>query len=141
MQRHNKIIQVKQVVMSEELQMASGRTLEQDYPLIFVDVNYSGHLWMYREISDRKQTESALRESQARWYKLINNTADGILVVNREGIIRFVNPAAEILFGFLAKELLGESFGIPLETIDRWRDFHHAIRLRLDHFRHAGRGN
>jgi len=63
-QRHNEIIQAKQVVMGEELQMASGQTLEQDYAPIFVDGNYSGYLWMYRDITDRKQAEKELEQAK-----------------------------------------------------------------------------
>lgn len=116
--RYDEISQAKKVAMGEELQMVSGRTLEQDYAPIFVERNYSGNLWMYRDISERQQADAALRESEARWHKLIENSADGILVVNGEGIICFVNPAAEIIFGFLAEELLGTLFGIPLETTE-----------------------
>jgi len=36
--------------------------------------------------------------------------------VNYDGIVRFVNPAAEILFGSAAESLLGRSFGFPIET-------------------------
>ena len=45
---------------------------------------------------------------------IIERLADGIVVVGEEGLIRFVNPAAERLFGRPARELVGESFGYPM---------------------------
>jgi signal transduction histidine kinase len=39
--------------------------------------------------------------------------ADGIIVVNGEGIIRFANPAAERLFARPSRELVGTYFGVP----------------------------
>jgi len=40
----------------------------------------------------------------------LNNTMDGIIMINAEGIIRTVNPAAEKIFGFTQQALEGHSF-------------------------------
>lgn|GEM_PF-3551046 len=56
-----------------------------------------------------------LQFSEARFRLLINENADGIVVVNTLGAIRFVNPAAEALFGKTRQELLGAMFRAPLE--------------------------
>jgi PAS domain S-box-containing protein len=45
---------------------------------------------------------------------IIERLPDGIVVVDRAGTIRFVNPAAERLFGRAASDLLGTSFGFAL---------------------------
>jgi len=45
---------------------------------------------------------------------IIERLPDGIVVVDPAGSIRFVNPAAERLFGRSANELLGTSFGFAL---------------------------
>lgn len=45
---------------------------------------------------------------------IIERLPDGIVVVDHAGSIRFVNPAAERLFGRSAKDLLGTSFGFAL---------------------------
>ena len=54
------------------------------------------------------QTQSGFQRN------IITKTADGILVLDSQGIIRFVNPAAEVLFGRSSQELLGSPFGFPL---------------------------
>jgi signal transduction histidine kinase len=46
------------------------------------------------------------------------DNADAIVVVDRVGIVRFVNPSAEKLLRCSASDLLGQMFGIPLEGID-----------------------
>lgn len=56
----------------------------------------------------------ALEESEARFRNLIEHNADGVLVVDPQGTIRFLNPAAETVLGRPAEELLGEAFGIPI---------------------------
>ncbi len=67
-----------------------------------------------REITERVQAEEALQESEALYRTLIEKNSDGIIVVDRDGTVRFVNPAAEALFGRQAEELLSGPFGSPV---------------------------
>jgi PAS domain S-box-containing protein len=70
---------------------------------------------------ERKQSELALRASEERFRRIIEKNADGIVIVGRDGIVRFVNPAAEHLFDRQAEELLDYSFGFPVparETVE-----------------------
>lgn len=65
----------------------------------------------------REQLElrtAELRACEERFRNIIFRSADGILLVSRAGIILFVNPAAERIFGRSAGELEGEPFGFSL---------------------------
>ena len=48
------------------------------------------------------------------FFTLIHENADGTVVVDEQGIMQFVNPAAEALLGRTQKDLLGEPLGFPL---------------------------
>ncbi len=61
-----------------------------------------------------QQYARELQVSEARFRNLITKNADGIVVIDGYGIIRFINPAAEALFGHRQEELLGEVFGFPV---------------------------
>ncbi len=61
------------------------------------------------ELSNRE-----LQTSKASFHNIVEKSADGIVVVDRDGTVQFINPAAESLFGCKAEELLGELFGLPL---------------------------
>ena len=67
-----------------------------------------------KEIAERTQVENALRGSEANLHKVIVGNPDGIIIVEKNGIVRFVNPAAESLFGRKVEELVGETFGFPM---------------------------
>ncbi len=47
-------------------------------------------------------------------HNLINHNADGMLVIDQHGMIRFANPAAAALFGRESDALLNLPFGFPL---------------------------
>lgn len=67
-----------------------------------------------REVAERNRAEDAFRESEMRFRTIIEKNADPIVIVDKRGIVLFVNPAAEVLFGRKAEEILGESFGYPV---------------------------
>jgi len=66
------------------------------------------------EIVRYKRAQEMLRNSEANLRHIITKNADGMIVIDKDGIVRFVNPAAEALFSRKAEELLGQSFGYPV---------------------------
>gem|GEM_PF-216879 len=73
-ERIQAISEAKEPVVNEEFFLADGRTFEQDYVPIFVDSGYSGHLWMYRDITERKQAQLTLEHQLLRTILLKNLT-------------------------------------------------------------------
>ena len=69
---------------------------------------------LQKQIAQREQTEWALQSSEANLRKIIVHNPDGIVIVDKNEIICFVNAAAEFLLGHKSKELLGEAFGFPI---------------------------
>ena len=57
-------------------------------------------------------TEDCTR-SEERLRAIVERLADGIMMLNRNGTIRFANPAAEELFGRRAQDLAGSDLGFP----------------------------
>lgn len=56
--------------------------------------------------------------SADKFRQLVGLIADGIVVVDRDGKVRLVNPAAEELLGRRGRDLIGRSFGFPIATGD-----------------------
>ncbi len=53
---------------------------------------------------------------ETRFRNIIQKNADGVIVIDQEGIVRFVNPAAEALLGRKADKLVGQMLGFPLAS-------------------------
>jgi len=67
-----------------------------------------------QNLTERKRMEKELQDNLANFQNIVQNNSDGIVTIDRKGVIRLVNPAAQALFGHTAEELLGELFGFPL---------------------------
>ncbi len=55
-----------------------------------------------------------LRVSRANFQDIIDKIADGIIIVDGNRIVRFVNPAAEVMFGFRIEQVIGKEFSFPV---------------------------
>lgn len=58
-------------------------------------------------VSERRRTETLLRDSESRLQTLVNTAPDGILTLDADGRIESLNPAAERLFAVRSPQLTG----------------------------------
>lgn len=73
-----------------------------------------GDLAVVEDISDRKQIERQLQNSEKRLKEIISKTVDGILILNSQGQILFSNPAADRIFNCQKPDYQGADLGIPI---------------------------
>ena len=64
----------------------------------------------------RQQYKESLRQSEVRFRSIIEHSRDGIFIVDHEGIIRFVNPAAEALYKALPGAMIGKHLCAPVDV-------------------------
>ena len=85
----------------------------QDY-LVKGQVDSAHLLRAIRYAIERKRARQAIVASEARFHSMIRDNADGIVVVDRAGLVRYLNPAARSLFGTEAEQMLGQPFELPI---------------------------
>jgi len=59
-------------------------------------------------IEERKTTEEALRESEERYRRILENTNDVVMLTGPDGKISYLSPACIDILGYEAKELVGK---------------------------------
>lgn len=73
------------------------------------------------DLCERIQARQALLASETRRSSILDTLVDGVIVINEQGIINEFNPAAEKLFGYEAREVLGKNVKILMPQLDRDR--------------------
>jgi PAS domain S-box-containing protein len=58
----------------------------------------------------QKEAEERLRESEALYRSLIENTSDGIAIIDADSTFSYINPAYQRIWGWAAEELIGQQF-------------------------------
>jgi PAS domain S-box-containing protein len=73
------------------------------------DGHFAGALGMFTDITERKQTEEALRQSTAMLRAIGDTTGDVIFAKDIDGRLTYANPATLALIGKSADEVLGRT--------------------------------
>jgi diguanylate cyclase (GGDEF)-like protein/PAS domain S-box-containing protein len=76
--------------------VTSGRALDPQHP-------DGGSIWVYADVGVRRQAEESLRLSAT----VLRHIADGVMVVDMEGIIVAVNPAFTEITGYTEHDAVG----------------------------------
>jgi PAS domain S-box-containing protein len=63
----------------------------------------------FRDITERRRTDSLLRERELHLRTLLDNMLDGVMTIDSCGVIQTFNPAAEHITGYLSNEVIGRT--------------------------------
>jgi len=91
--------------------------------------NIIGGVAIMADITERKRAEKELQQSNQSLQALIEASPLAIIAVDKEGIVKSWNPAAQKIFGWSAREALGHF--IPVVPPDRKAEFHTILNKVL----------
>lgn len=117
---------VSEVIRLAEKAIAEQKVLEFDFRVLRPDgkviwVSNFGQVYYdeannpvrmvgtVRDVTRRRATREALRNSEARFRNLLNSAGEGIYGVDPHGITTFINPTAAKMLGYSDSELIGEN--------------------------------
>ncbi len=110
------------------VEFRNGRTLETfSMPKRLADA-IVGRVWSFRDVTDRKRMEAALRESEELYRRVTELSPEGIYI-HSGGRFVYVNPSgARILGAGRPEELYGM---VPLDFVHP--DYREIVRQRTEH--------
>ncbi|WP_432472824.1 PAS domain-containing hybrid sensor histidine kinase/response regulator [Amphritea sp. HPY] len=65
-----------------------------------------------RDLTEHKRAEVELTSAQVKLQGVFNSVIDGLIIIDKKGIIDAFNPAAVSIFGYTEEEVLGENVKI-----------------------------
>jgi PAS domain-containing protein len=71
---------------------------------------YTHWISVQRDITERKRTEQALRQSDERFRRVVENALDIITIIDPTGRIHYVSPSVQTVMGYAPDELISTNF-------------------------------
>lgn len=103
---------------------------------IHVYPHRSGASIYFRDITEKRSAEQALRSSEEQVSAILDNVMDAIVAVDKSGTIIIFNKAAERIFGYNSEEMIGGPLDIlmPEEHANRHQNY-------MNHYILSGEAN
>ncbi len=117
----------QRLVMRTLLVARTGREIPIDdsaAPIRSTAGGITGAVLVFRDVTERRRAEEALRQSQSQLAGIVGSAMDAIVTVDTDENILLFNAAAEKMFGRPAQQTVGQPLDILLP--ERFRTEHHA---------------
>jgi PAS domain S-box-containing protein len=101
-----------------------------------IDDKQVGVLVIARDVTERKNIEEALRDSEERFRAITTSAKDAIVMADNEGKISYWNPAAEEIFGYTKEEAIGKE----MYTLIAPHPFREGFMKEFGQFAESGKG-
>ena len=79
------------------------------FPIFDREGNIKNYVFMHEDITERKQTERKLHESEERFRSLVETTSDWIWEVDANSVYTYTSPKIKDILGYEPEEIIGKT--------------------------------
>jgi len=106
--RIDEILEAKEIVLHEELELLDGRVFDRKYIPIIIDGVFRGNLWSYDDVTLNKRYRESLTYEKEKYRRIIDNMNMGLIEVNNEDEILLANQRFSEMSGYSTDFLIGK---------------------------------
>ena len=92
--RVGEVLRRREAVTGEEIRMADGRVVERDYVPVVLDGAPFGHLWEYRDVTERHRHAEEVDGLRMFYEQVLGAMPAQLAVFDLDGRYRYVTPSA-----------------------------------------------
>jgi PAS domain S-box-containing protein/diguanylate cyclase (GGDEF)-like protein len=123
----------------DEIELIDGTLLDRySAPMLGADGRYYGRVWYFRDVTQARRAEEALRESEERYRSIFERARDVVFIIGPDGRFTSLSPAFSLFTGWDPSEWIGERFEpiVHPDELARAREiFERTLRERVSsHF-------
>lgn len=120
------------VEVEDEIAFTDNRTVRRFSTQIrSVDDEYYGRFYIFEDITERRNIEQAIKESEKKHASMISNISDVIGIMSADGIMKYKSPNIERYFGWKPEDLVDADGSITIHPDDLERiqtEFYHLFQ-------------
>jgi PAS domain S-box-containing protein len=128
----SKLIKGEEISYEVEVNTKKGekKIVQFHNSLLKKDGKVEGVIAILRDITERKQAEEVIKESEEKYRSLVETIEEGIGNVDENETFIFVNQAAADIFGYTKKEMIGKNLK-ELTSTDMFQEiFKHTSKRK-----------
>jgi PAS domain S-box-containing protein len=113
LQRHEKFLRGEQMPKRIEIDIIRKDGTMRNLQVSMMDVFWNGSIQyqtLYNDVTDLKQAEKALRESEEKYRLIVEKSTDIIFSFNAAGEFLYISPSIKNLLGYDPNDLIGHPF-------------------------------
>ncbi|MDX1531511.1 MAG: response regulator, partial [Rhodothermales bacterium] len=105
----------------EEVRLRDGRVFDRySAPITSDEGDYYGRIWFFRDVTDQKRAEEAIRASEVSYRGLFDALTELVYILDLDGRFITVNEAVVRAYGYGREEMIGQTPALlaDLERVD-----------------------